>query len=103
MTSRLPPERRPAPPRKAAEVHPACAGNDICQHWQMARMTGFMAETLSALLGGVQATHITHYKGDAQHRTFLSNEHPDGLCADGHDVALERWVHEVMVAEGCRP
>lgn len=95
VTSHLPPKRQPA------EVHPECLGDAICAHWQMRRVTGFMAETMSALLGGVQATRITHYKGDEKHCTFLSGEHPDGLCADGHDLVLERWVREVMEAEGC--
>lgn len=96
MTAHLPPERR------AAEVNPACLGTAICQHWQVARVTGFMADTLSALLGGVQATRITHYRGEPKVRTWLSSD-PLVTCADGHRLELEQWVHEVMAAEGCTP
>lgn len=84
------------------QQRPPCLGTAICQHWQVARVTGFMADTLSALLGGVQATRITHYHGEAKHRTWLSSD-PLVTCADGHRLELEQWVHEVMAAEGCTP
>ena len=73
-----------------------------------------MSETLAPCLGDATCEHFrgvhrdetvaTLQHGDTgESRSFDVGEFPDGLCENGHDVTLERWVHEVMAANGCEP
>lgn len=69
---------------------PACLGAATCAHF---RGTYHDGETAT----------IQHGENPEQQRTALVGVFPLGLCTDGHDVALERWAHEVMELNGCEP
>lgn len=61
----------------------ACIGDELCLHFHGERIDE-------------QRARVTHGDNPEHSRVFTAGVMPDGLCDDGHDLALERWVHRVM-------
>lgn len=66
-----------------------CLGDSTCEHFSGERFGTFAV--------------IQHGDNPEHQRTFTAGEYPEGLCPEGHDVSLERWLHGVMAAVGCEP
>ncbi len=67
-----------------------CLGDSTCEHFR-----GVSNDGISAV--------IQHGDNPEHQRMFAVGEYPEGLCPEGHDVSLERWLHGVMAAVGCEP
>ena len=70
---------------------PACVGVAICDHW---------IGTENWLTG---SRYLQHGENPEHQRELTPGVMPAGMCADGHDLALEQWVVAVMEREGCIP
>ena len=69
---------------KTIDTRPPCLGEQICAHWRGERLGGLCSRT-----------KLTHGDNLEHSRIFEAGVMLEGVCAKGHDIALERWIHEV--------
>jgi hypothetical protein len=74
----------------AASATP-CAGEVTCAHFRGTR------DPFGT------TTRIQHGDDPEAARDFTAGVMPEGVCENGHDVALERWLFATMRHAGCAP